>query len=198
MIADPGRFDAAMARIDAANAEDPNTEEANGLTHPKELLYGKRMTAWLDRLVPDASEALRLAARAQHIRRWTIPRRDYPMTRTGYLKWRTDLYRFHAETAANILRDVGYDSATIAAVESLLRKEGLRYDHDAQCLEDVVCLVFLENHLAEFAPQYDPQKVLNILRRTWKKMTPKGRSAARQLALPSAARTLLDKALSGM
>ena len=198
MIADQTRFDAAMARIDAANAEDPNTDEANGLTHPKELLYGKRMTAWLDRLAPNASEALRLAARAQHIRRWTMPRRDYPMTRAGYLKWRIALYRFHAETTANILRDVGYDSATISAVESLLRKESLRYDHDAQCLEDVVCLVFLENHLAEFATQHDQQKVLNILRKTWKKMTPTGQSAASQLALPCAVRALLDKALSGM
>lgn len=198
MIAHPTRFAAAIARIDAANAEDPNTEEANGLTHPKELLYGQRMTAWLDRLAPDASEALRLAARAQHIRRWTIPRSDYPMTRAGYLKWRTSLYRFHAETAAHILRDVGYDSTTVAAVQSLLLKKRLRDDHDAQCLEDVACLVFLENHLAEFAPQYDQQKVLNILRKTWKKMTPKGQSTASQLALPPAARTLLDKALSGI
>ncbi|MDE0207623.1 MAG: DUF4202 domain-containing protein [Candidatus Tectomicrobia bacterium] len=196
MTADAKRFEAAIARIDAANAEDPNSEEANGVTHPKELLYGQRMTAWLDRLSPDACEALKLAARAQHIRRWAIPRRDYPMTRTGYLKWRTTLYRFHAEEAAGILREVGYDDATVAAVGSLLRKERLKRDADAQCLEDVACLVFLEHHLADFAPQYDEQKVLAILRKTWKKMSPRGQAAARRFALPQAARVLLDRALS--
>lgn len=196
MTADMKRFEVAIARIDAANAEDPNTEEANGVSHPKELLYGQRMTAWLDRLSPDACEALKLAARAQHIRRWAIPRRDYPMTRTGYLKWRTTLYRFHAEAAAGILREVGYDDATVAAVRSLLGKERLKRDADAQCLEDVACLVFLEHHLADFAPQYDEQKVLAILRKTWKKMSPRGRAAASRSDLPPAARALLDRALS--
>lgn len=196
MTADATRFEAAIARIDAANAEDPNTEEANGATHPKELLYGRRMSAWLDRLAPDASEPLKLAARAQHVRRWAIPRRDYPMSRAGYLKWRTTLYRFHAEIAAGILREVGYDDSTVTAVQSLLRKERLRRDADAQCLEDVACLVFLENYLADFAPQYDEQKVLAILRKTWNKMSPQGQATTEQLALPPSARSLLNKALS--
>ena len=197
MIADATRFEAAIARIDAANAEDPNTEEANGVTHPKELLYGQRMSTWLERLAPDASVALQLAARAQHIRRWSIPRSDYPMNRAGYLKWRGTLNRFHAECAADILREVGYDNATVAAVQSLLRKERLKRNADAQCLEDVACLVFLENYLADFAPQHDEQKVLAILRRTWNKMSPKGQATANQLALPPLAGALLDKALSG-
>ena len=196
MIADPTRFETAIARFDAANAEDPNTEEVDGVAHPKELLYAQRMTAWLDKLAPDASEALRLAARAQHIRRWAIPRRDYPMTRTGYLRWRTTLYRFHADTAGDVLREVGYDDATVAAVQSLLRKERLRRNPDMQCLEDVICLVFLESYFANFAPQYDEQKVIDILRKTWRKMSPQGQSAARDLALPSAARGLLQKALA--
>ena len=196
MIADATRFEAAITRLDAANAEDPNTEKANGVTLPKELLYAQRMTTWLHRLAPDASETLRLAARAQHVRRWAIPRRDYPMTRAGYLKWRTTLYRFHAETAANILREVGYDNATVTAVQSLLRKERLKRDADGQRLEDVVCLVFLENYLADFALQYGEQKVLTILRKTWNKMSPKGQAAASQLALPSAAHALLNKVLS--
>ena len=196
MIADAKRFEAAITRIDAANAEDPNTEEANGVTHPKELLYGQRMTTWLDRLAPDASEALKLAARAQHVRRWTIPRRNYPMTRAGYLKWRTTLYQFHAETAANILREVGYDNSTVTAVQSLLRKERLKRDTDAQCLEDVACLVFLENYLADFAPQYNEKKVLAILRKTWNKMSPKAQATVNQLTLPTDARALLNKALS--
>ena len=196
MIADPKRLRTAIARLDAANAEDPNVETVDGVAYPKELLYAQRMTAWLDRLAPDASEALRLAARAQHIRRWAIPRRDYPMTRTGYLKWRTTLYRFHADTAGDVLREVGYDDATIAAVQSLLRKEGLKRNPDMQCLEDVVCLVFLESYFADFAPQVDEQKVLDILRKTWKKMSARGQQAARHLALPRAAHALLEKALT--
>ena len=196
MIADPTRFETAIARFDEANAEDPNTEEVDGVAHSKELLYAQRMTAWLDKLAPDASEPLRLAARAQHIRRWAIPRRDYPMTRTGYLKWRTTLYRFHADTAGGILREVGYDDATVAAVQSLLRKERLRRNPDMQCLEDVICLVFLESYFADFAPQYDEQKVIDILRKTWRKMSPQGQSAARHLALPPTAHALLEKALA--
>ena len=196
MTAEPTRFETAIARFDAANAEDPNVEEVNGVAHPKELLYAQRMTAWLDRLAPDASEALRLAARAQHIRRWAIPRRDYPMTRTGYLRWRTTLYRFHADTAGGILREVGYDDATIAAVQSLLRKERLKRNPDMQCLEDVICLVFLESYFADFAPQVDEPKVLDILRKTWKKMAPPGQAAARDLALPPAAQALLERALA--
>jgi hypothetical protein len=196
VIADATRFEAAITRLDAANAEDPNTEEANGVTLPKELLYAQRMTTWLHRLAPDASETLRLAARAQHVRRWAIPRRDYPMTRTGYLKWRTTLYRFHADTAGDILREVGYDDAMVATVQSLLRKERLKRNPDMQCLEDVICLVFLESYFANFAPQYDEQKVIDILRKTWRKMSPQGQSAARGLALPPAAHALLEKALA--
>ena len=196
MIADPKRFETAIARLDAANAEDPNVETVDGVAHPKELLYAQRMTAWLHRLAPNASEALRLAARAQHIRRWAIPRRDYPMTRTGYLKWRTTLYRFHADTAGDILREVGYDDVTVAAVQSLLRKERLKRNPDMQCLEDVICLVFLESYFADFAPQYDEQKVLDILRKTWKKMSARAQNAARDLALPPAAHALLEKALA--
>ena len=196
MTAASTRFETAIARFDAVNAEDPNSEEVNGVTYPKELLYAQRMTAWLGRLAPDASEALRLAARAQHIRRWVIPRRDYPMTRTGYLRWRTTLYRFHADTAGDILREAGYDDATVAAVQSLLRKERLKRNPDMQCLEDVACLVFLESYFANFAPQYDEQKVLDILRKTWKKMSPRGQAAARHLTLPPAAGALLEKALT--
>ena len=107
MSVDAQRFHAAIARFDAANAEDPTTEVFAGVTYPKELLYAQRMTVWLERLAPDASEALRLAARCQHIRRWTIPRRRFPMTRHGYLRWRTTLGKFHADTAAGILREVG-------------------------------------------------------------------------------------------
>ena len=155
MPADLERFNAAIARFDAANTEDPTTEVLQGVVYPKELLYAQRMTAWLDKLAPDASEALRLAVRCQHICRWTIPRHTYAMNRTGYLRWRTTLAKFHADTAAAILRDVGYDDVTIQRVQTLLRKEGLKRDAEVQCLEDVICLVFLENYCAAFATRHD-------------------------------------------
>ena len=100
------RLHAAFERLDAANREDPNRQVYEGRDYPKELLYAQRMTRWLDRLVPEASEAVRLAARAQHVCRWKIPRGDYPMDRAGYRRWRSDLGRFHAETAGQILQQV--------------------------------------------------------------------------------------------
>ncbi|MDQ2695945.1 MAG: DUF4202 domain-containing protein [Pseudomonadota bacterium] len=197
MIADPDRFDAAIARFDAANAEDPNREVADGVAQPKELLYARRMTAWLDKLAPDAPEAVRLAVRAQHIRRWTIPRSHYPMDRAGYRQWRANLAKFHADTAAEILREVGYDAATIDHVHDLLRKMRLKTDPDVQLLEDVACLVFLENYFADFARQHDEAKVIDILRKTWNKMTPRGHAAALELSLPPQARRLVERALAG-
>lgn len=191
------RFKAAMARFDAANAEDPNRETYGSVVYPKELLYAQRMTTWLDKLAPDASEALRLAARCQHIQRWTIPRRTYPMDRRGYLRWRTTLAKFHAATAGEILRDVGYDQQTIRRVQTLLSKAGLEHDPEMQCLEDVICLVFLENYFADFANQHDQAKVIDIMQKTWKKMSPRGREVALTLVLPDAARQLIEQALSG-
>ena len=196
MSLDASRFEAAIAQFDKANAEDPNTEVVDGTAYPKELLYAQRMTAWLDKLAPDASEALRLAARSQHIRRWELPRSDFPMDRTGYLRWRTTLYRFHADTAGQILRDVGYDAATIERVQTLLRKERLKRDPDVQCLEDVICLVFLESYLLDFAAQQDRDKLINILRRTWKKMSPRGHDAALALDLSPEVRELVAAALA--
>ena len=196
MIVDLERFNAAIARFDAANTEDPTTEVFQSVVYPKELLYAQRMTAWLDQLAPDASEALRLAVRCQHIRRWTIPRHTYPMDRTGYLRWRTTLAKFHADTAAAILHDVGYDDATIRRVQTLLRKEGLKRDPEVQCLEDVICLVFLENYCAAFATQHDEVKVLDILQKTWKKMSSRGREVALTLPIPTATRRLVEQALA--
>jgi hypothetical protein len=185
------QFQAAIAKIDEANTQDPNL--VDGV--PAELLYSRRMTDWLSRLYPDAGEALQLAARAQHIRRWSIPRSNYPITRAGYHQWRTALYSFHAETAAGILREAGYDEAIIGRVRSLLRKEKLKADPEVQALEDVACLVFLENYFADFAPKHDEEKVIGILRRTWKKMSERGHAAALELKLPEEARRLVEQAL---
>ncbi len=193
---DSDRFRQAIGRFDAANREDPNREVADGVEQPKELLYARRMTACLDRFGPDASEPVRLAARCQHIRRWTVPRTDYPEGRDGYRRWRTDLARFHASTAAAILRDVGYDDAVVARVESLLKKERLKTDPAVQLLEDVICLVFLEHYLSDFVPKHDEEKLLGVLRKTWRKMSDSGRQAALELNLPAELRALVEQAIS--
>jgi hypothetical protein len=182
------QFHEATRRIDAANALDPSG---------KELVYSRRMSEWLLRVSPSASVALRLAARGQHLRRWMISRADFPMDRIGYLTWRTTLYKFHAEELGKILREAGYDDATIARVQTLVRKERIKSDAEAQTLEDVICLVFLENYFSEFAAAHDEEKVIGILRKTWKKMSERGHELAMGLAMPQEARRLVQKALLG-
>ncbi len=188
MPAEAARFERAIERFDAANAADPNREPVDGVARPKELVYAERMTAMLARFAPDAPEVVRLAARCQHIERWKIPRADYPMDRIGYLQWRKRLNKFHGEVAGAILREAGYDETTVARVARLLLKEGLKSDAEAQTLEDVVDLVFLESYLADFVAkhgQYDVAKFGDILAKTAKKMSPRGREAAVTLiALP--------------
>ena len=196
-IKDPARFRAAINGFDAANREDPNREVYEGKKYPKELLYAERMTAWLGRIAPEAPEIVQLAARAQHIERWKIPRSDYPKDRQGYRKWRVALGKFHAESAGRILVQAHYDNEAIARVQSLLRKEHLKTDPNCQLLEDVICLVFLEFYFRDFAEEHDEEKLVNILRRTWKKMSERGHKAALQLELPPHLGRLVKKAVSG-
>jgi hypothetical protein len=196
MISQPQRFEAAIRRFDDANRADPNREVFEGREHPRELLYAQRMTHWLDRLDPEASEPLRLAARSQHLCRWQIPRNEYPMDRAGYYRWRTRLYAFHAEKAGEILREVGYDAATVDRVQELLKKLRIKSDPEMQLLEDVICLVFLENYFADFSHQHDEAKLITILQKTWRKMSPQGQQAALQLPLSGEARALVEKALA--
>ncbi|SFN47587.1 protein of unknown function [Formivibrio citricus] len=199
-ITQPPRFESCLSRFDAANAEDPRSEFAEGRNWPKELLYGRRMSAMLARFAPQAGEAVQLACRAQHIRRWAIPRQDYPMTREGYLSWRTALYRFHAQTAGEIMREVGYDAAMIEAVGQIVGKRGLKVNPDTQLLEDVAALVFLESYMAGFAEEkadYSEEKWLGIIGKTWKKMSEAGRvfALSGQIALPQALLPLIQKAI---
>jgi hypothetical protein len=195
---DPDRLRRAIDAIDAENAKDPDhVPDGRGELVPGELLYGQRMTRWLDALYPDAPEPLRLAARAQHVRRWDVPRDTYPADRIGYLKWRTRLYGHHAHVAERILRDAGYDDVTIARVRSLLKKERIKTDPDAQALEDVICLVFLENEFATFAAKHEEEKVVNIVRRTWAKMSRVGHAAALSLPLTADALRIVQRALAG-
>jgi hypothetical protein len=191
------RFVAALAAFDRENAGDPNQEIDGGAARPHKLVQAERLSAWVAKLAPDASEALRLAARCQHLRRWELARTEFPEGRTGYLRWRTRLARFHAEESAKILASLGYDAETIARVGRINAKQGLRSDPDVQTMEDALCLSFLEHELAAFCEKHADQKVIEILQKTWKKMSERGHGAALALAprLPPRARELLERAL---
>ena len=199
---DPTRFERTIALFDAANAEDPNQEAVDGKQCPKELLYAQRMTEMQQRFAPDASEVVRLACRAQHIQRWKIPRTDYPMTREGYLSWRTGLYKFHADTAGKLMQEADYVEETIEQVKKVVGKRGLKVNPDTQTMEDVVDLVFIEHYMLGFAmqkPDYSEEKWLDIVRKTWKKMSDEGRAFAvsGKLKLPEALVPLILKAVQG-
>ena len=198
MIENPERFNRAITLFDAANAEDPNQDQGQ----PKELLYAQRMTEMIERFAPDASEAAQLAVRAQHIRRWTVPRNTYPMTKEGYFAWRTGLYKFHADTAGELIRQAGYDDAMIERVKKAVGKRALKVNPDTQLLEDVANLVFIEHYMLNFAaakPDYDEERWLEIVRKTWKKMSDAGHAFALsgKLKLPEPLLPLITKALGG-
>jgi hypothetical protein len=193
----PERFRAAWRRFDEENSRDPNTESVNGVSHPRELVYAQWLTDWVLKLCPDASEALRLAARCQHIRRWMIPRNSYPMTRAGYLQWRAELKKFHAQKAAEILREVGYPEETIARVQHLNLKKDFPNDPEGRILEDALCLVFLEHQLADLAGKSTEEKMINALQKSWKKMTPAGHAEALKLSFSPKEKALIEKALKG-
>ena len=190
-------FQRAIEKIDAENARDPNLETCDGAARPRELLYSQRLTSWLLKLAPDATETLRLAARCQHICRWTIPRDSYPMTKAGYLRWRNDLKNFHARKAGEILSEAGCAADVIQKVQDLNLKKNFPRDPESRVLEDALCLVFLEFQLADLAGRTAEDKMINAIQKTWKKMT----SAAHQhaLALPFEAKEkqLIDRALAG-
>ena len=188
------RFGAVIAAIDSANLRDPNRIDVGGRSEPVELAYSRRMSKMLDRFRPEASEALKIAARAQHIERWRSSRVNYPEGRVGYLRWRTDLKNYHAQRAGELMGQCGYSSEIIARVQSLIRKERLKYDTEAQALEDVICLVFLEDYFMDFAQKHAEEKVIEILRKTWAKMSEEGQAAALTLPLSPAAQELLTRA----
>lgn len=196
MSEDGKRLTDVIAAIDAANARDPNTVEVDGRLHPAELVYGRRMSETLARMAPHASEHVRIAARGQHIERWTSPRTSYPAGRVGYLKWRKDLQGFHARRIGEIMAAEGYDADDIGRVGALLRKERLKSDAEAQMIEDVACVVFLAYYVADFLAKTDHDKLAGILAKTWNKMSPRGRDEARKLALPAPVQPLLEQGLA--
>jgi hypothetical protein len=183
-MAEQTRFNDTIASFDAMNAQDPNLLTIDGKQQPKELMYAQRLSEMLARYAPGASEALNLATRAQHIQRWVSPRSDYPMTKQGYMQWRSNLKKHHAEVASKVMQEHGYDAEAILQVASLLQKENLHANADTQTLEDVIVLAFLEHDLDAFVTKYSDyseEKFLTILRKSYMKMSDKGRAAALSL-----------------
>lgn len=189
------RLAKAVALIDEANREDPNRDPDNPELS-KALVYGWRMSEWLSRLCDAPSEALVLAARGQHLRRWQVPRETYPADRSGYLAWRTFLYGFHAEQLSAILAQAGYDPETIERAASIVAKRRLRQDPEVQCLEDTACLVFLSHEFAAFTKAHAEDKLVAIVRKTWGKMSERARHAATRLELPDDQARLVAAALT--
>ena len=190
------RLARAFAAIDAANADDPNTLEVRGETRPKEQAHAELMSEWLAKLAPDASEALQLAARAHHVRRWEIPRTDYPEGRAGYLRWRKAQHAHHAAVLTGICERVGFDEDTTERAAYLVQKRGLGADPDTQVLEDALCLVFLETQFAALAARMEEEKLLDVTRMTLRKMSDAGIARARELPLDERSRELLERATS--
>lgn len=195
-------FDKAIALVDAANSEDPNQETVDGKTWPKELLYSHRMSDMLGRFAPNADEVMKLAIRAQHIQRWKTPRDAYPMDRIGYLQWRKGLYKFHAQTASDLMAQAGYARDAIDRASQAIAKKSIKENPDTQLLEDVTDLVFIEHYMLEFAgkhPEYDEEKWLDIVRKTWKKMSDDAHRFALSggITLPEPLIPLIQKAVAG-
>ena len=190
---DEDRFARAVAAIDAANADDPNTIVVHGEERPKELAHAELVSEWVVALRPDASEVLRLAARAHHLRRWTVPRTSYPEGRAGYLRWRRDLHEQHAREVGEILGREGYDDETVARVQDLVRKRGLGKDAEVQTLEDALCLVFLETQFDELAARMDAEKLDGVVDKTLKKMSPDAIARVGDLDLTPEARARLAR-----
>lgn len=195
-------FDKAIKLIDAANSEDPNLESFEDKDWPKELLYSHRMSDMQQRYAPNADDAMKLALRSQHIQRWKSARSNYTMDRKGYHQWRSELYIFHADTVAALLERAGYDEEFIARVKQAVSKKSLKTNPDTQLLEDVTALVFIEHYMLEFAnkhPEYDEEKWLSIIRKTWNKMSEPAHQFALsgKIILPEPLIPLIQKAVNG-
>jgi hypothetical protein len=190
----PDRLARVLAKIEEMNAEDPHLEVVDGVPFPRELLYARRLAEWVERLEPNPSEFLRIAAAGQHIKRWTVPRHDYPMDRVGYLKWRADLKKIHAETVAGIMWEEGYSDDEVDRVRGIILKKTLK-DPETQTIEDALCLVFLETQFTETLEKTGREKMIEILRKTWPKMSERGHAAALALPMHDDVRAIVAEAL---
>ena len=190
------RFAAAIAAIDAANANAPTTLDVAGEKRPKELAHAEMLTDWIRRFRPEASEELLLAARAHHIRRWTHPRSDYAAGRNGYLRWRRELRTFHAEQTAAILQAAGYEESVVKRVGEIVLKRGLGRDDEVQAFEDGLCLVFLETQFDDLSARTERAKMVEIVRKTVRKMSPSAREAAGSVPLSVAGAAIVQEAFA--
>jgi hypothetical protein len=202
MSEEKSSYEQARQLIDAANGADPNQVSADGRQWPKELLYSHRMSDMLDRFNPEADDAMKLAIRAQHIERWKSPRNAYPMDRIGYLKWRKDLYKIQANRAAELLQQAGFGDEDIERVRNAVAKKNIKTNPDTQLLEDVTDLVFMEHYMLEFVgkhPEYSEEKWIDIIQKTWNKMSDDAHAFALSGAvrLPESLLPLIKKAVSG-
>ncbi|WP_111310043.1 DUF4202 domain-containing protein [Confluentibacter sediminis] len=192
----PTRFESAIILIDKKNSEDINTYQVYGLEVSKELVYSQRMSQKLLQFEPDATEELQIASRAQHICRWKIARDEYPMDKVGYLKWRETLKKMHADITSNILKEVGYETEFIERVSFLINKKLIKKDDESQTIEDVICLVFLDYYFEEFATKHEDEKLIDILQKTWKKMSEKGHAAALKINYSDKSLSLIKQAIA--
>lgn len=188
-MSDDARLQQAEAKFQEVHRTDPRGLAAT---------YHETLASWVDRLAPGASLELRVAARCQHLRRWANPRSSYPEGVAGYKRWRSELSRTHAAEAGAILKEVGFDDVSIARVGELLTKRKLKSDPDTQSLEDAICLTFMELELEPFAAKHPDDKVVDILKKTWAKMSSTGHEAATKLArgLPLRLTELIARATS--
>ena len=192
----PTSLQSIYAAIDAVNRQDPNQDfDLEGISVPKEWLYGQRMTQSLERFAPEASLAVRIAARGQHIARWSLPRQDFPMTREGYLRWRTTLYGYHADRLEALMQESGWSDSVIQSVRKIVQKKSIKSDPEVQLVEDVACLVFLEFYFRTFAKTQAEEKLIPIIQKTWRKMSEEGHAAALKLPFSEAELALIGQAL---
>ena len=190
------RLQAALDAIDAANADDPNRVEVRGVSRPKELAHAELASEWVSKLDPGASDALRLAARAHHLRRWKLPRSDYPDGKAGYHRWRREQQKCHAEQAGRILLAQGYDEADVTRVQAIVRKQGLGRDPEVQVFEDALCLVFIETQFRELADRLGDEKLVDVTRKTLAKMSDAGIARVRELSLSDEDLALIERAVA--
>lgn len=190
------RLQAALDAIDAANADDPNRVEVRGVSRPKELAHAELVSQWVSKLDPGASDALRLAARAHHLRRWELPRSDYPDGKAGYHRWRREQQKCHAEQAGRILLAQGYDEADVTRVQAIVRKQGLGRDPEVQVFEDALCLVFIETQFRELADRLGDEKLVDVTRKTLAKMSDAGIARVRELSLSDEDLALIERAVA--
>lgn len=190
------KYNKAISLIDEANKKDVNQEIYNDITYPKEYIYGVRMSEKLEEFMPNAPESLKIAVRCQHICRWEIPRNEYPMDRVGYLKWRNELKKLHAKKAEEILTEVGYEQELIEEVKFMLQKKQLKKNELTQALEDVICLVFLQYYFDDFAAKHSEEKIIDIVQKTWAKMSEDGHQAALKLPFSETGLSIVQKALA--